>query len=70
MRPRSPTSWPRAASTWVSGGTDNHLILIDRTSKDVPGKCPAQLFDRAGIETNYNAVSYDPRKPFDPSGRR
>jgi len=54
----------------VSGGTDNHLILIDLTGKDVPGKRAAQLLDRAGIETNYNTVPYDPRKPFDPSGLR
>jgi len=54
----------------VSGGTDNHLILVDLTSKDVPGKPAAQALDRAGIETNYNAVPYDPRKPFDPSGLR
>ncbi|HEX8073400.1 MAG TPA: serine hydroxymethyltransferase [Thermoleophilaceae bacterium] len=54
----------------VSGGTDNHLILIDLTSKDVPGKVAAQALDRAGIETNYNTVPFDPRKPFDPSGLR
>ena len=54
----------------VSGGTDNHLLLIDLTSKDIPGKLAAQALDRAGIETNYNAVPYDPRKPFDPSGLR
>ena len=54
----------------VSGGTDNHLILVDLTSKDVPGKVAAQALDRAGITTNYNTVPYDPRKPFDPSGIR
>ena len=54
----------------VSGGTDNHLILIDLTSKDVPGKVAAQALDRAGIVTNYNTVPYDTRKPFDPSGIR
>jgi glycine hydroxymethyltransferase len=54
----------------VSGGTDNHLLLIDLTSKDIPGKLAAQALDRAGIETNYNTVPYDPRKPFDPSGLR
>ncbi|HKE79342.1 MAG TPA: serine hydroxymethyltransferase [Solirubrobacteraceae bacterium] len=54
----------------VSGGTDNHLILIDLTSKEVPGKVAAQALDRAGITTNYNTVPYDPRKPFDPSGIR
>jgi glycine hydroxymethyltransferase len=54
----------------VSGGTDNHLILIDLTSKDVPGKVASQGLDRALIETNYNTVPFDPRKPFDPSGLR
>ena len=54
----------------VSGGTDNHLILIDLTNKDIPGKRAAQALDRAGIETNYNSVPFDPRKPFDPSGLR
>ena len=54
----------------VSGGTDTHLILIDLTSKDVPGKAAAQALDRAGVETNYNTVPFDPRKPFDPSGLR
>jgi glycine hydroxymethyltransferase len=54
----------------VSGGTDNHLILIDLTSKGVPGKPAAQALDRARIVTNYNTVPFDPRKPFDPSGLR
>jgi glycine hydroxymethyltransferase len=54
----------------VSGGTDNHLILIDLTNKGVAGKPAAQAMDRAGIELNYNTVPFDPRKPFDPSGVR
>jgi glycine hydroxymethyltransferase len=54
----------------VSGGTDNHLILIDLTTKSVSGKIAAQALDRAGIELNYNTVPFDPRKPFDPSGIR
>ena len=54
----------------VSGGTDNHLILIDLTNKGLPGKRAAQALDRAGIETNYNSIPFDPRKPFDPSGLR
>lgn len=54
----------------VSGGTDNHLILIDLTSKGVPGKPAAQALDRARITSNYNTVPFDPRKPFDPSGIR
>jgi glycine hydroxymethyltransferase len=54
----------------VSGGSDNHLILIDLTSKNIPGKKAAKALDRAGIECNYNTVPFDPRKPFDPSGIR
>jgi glycine hydroxymethyltransferase len=54
----------------VSGGTDNHLILIDLTGKGIGGKPAAKALDRAGIEINYNTVPYDTRKPFDPSGIR
>ncbi|MDJ0382837.1 serine hydroxymethyltransferase [Streptomyces sp. G-G2] len=54
----------------VSGGTDNHLILLDLTSRGVPGKVAAKALDRAGIVVNYNTVPFDPRKPFDPSGIR
>jgi glycine hydroxymethyltransferase len=54
----------------VSGGTDNHLVLIDLTSKGVAGKPAAEALDRARITTNYNTVPFDPRKPFDPSGIR
>jgi glycine hydroxymethyltransferase len=54
----------------VSGGTDNHLILIDLTARGIGGKPAAQALDRAGITTNYNTVPYDTRKPFDPSGVR
>jgi glycine hydroxymethyltransferase len=54
----------------VSGGTDNHLILIDLTNKDVLGKKAAKALDRAGLTANYNAVPFDPRKPFNPSGLR
>jgi glycine hydroxymethyltransferase len=54
----------------TTGGTDNHLMLVDLTSKNVAGKPAAQALDRAGIVANYNAVPFDPRKPFDPSGLR
>ena len=54
----------------VTGGTDNHLMLIDLTNKDVTGKTAAKALDAAGIVLNYNAVPYDTRKPFDPSGIR
>jgi len=54
----------------VSGGTDNHLLLVDLENKHIPGKQAAKALDRAGIELNYNTVPFDPRKPFDPSGVR
>lgn len=54
----------------TTGGTDNHLMLVDLTSKNIAGKPAAQALDRAGIVGNYNAVPFDPRKPFDPSGLR
>jgi glycine hydroxymethyltransferase len=54
----------------VSGGTDNHLILIDLTRKGVPGKVASQALDAAGIVCNCNTVPFDPRKPMDPSGIR
>jgi glycine hydroxymethyltransferase len=56
--------------TLTTGGTENHLILADLTSKQVPGKVAAKALDRAGIECNYNSVPFDTRKPFDPSGIR
>ena len=54
----------------MSGGTDNHLILMDVTPRGVTGKAFARALDRAGLECNYNTVPGDPRKPFDPSGVR
>ncbi|WP_367128618.1 serine hydroxymethyltransferase [Saccharothrix sp. HUAS TT1] len=54
----------------VSGGTDNHLLLLDLTGKGIGGKPAAKALDRAGVEANYNTIPFDPRKPFDPSGVR
>ena len=54
----------------ITGGSDNHLILADLTSKNVTGKIGAKVLDAAGMELNYNTVPFDPRKPFDPSGIR
>jgi glycine hydroxymethyltransferase len=45
-------------------------MVVDLTNKNVPGKVAAQALDKAGIVLNYNAVPFDPRKPFDPSGLR
>ncbi len=54
----------------VTGGTDNHLIVIDLTNKGVTGKKASKALDRAGIVVNANTVPYDSRKPFSPSGIR
>jgi glycine hydroxymethyltransferase len=54
----------------ISGGTDNHLILIDVTPRGITGKPAAKALHEAGIECNYNTIPFDPRKPFDPSGVR
>jgi len=54
----------------ISGGTDNHLILIDLTNKGVSGKETQDLLEKSGIIVNKNSIPYDQRKPFDPSGIR
>ena len=54
----------------ITGGTDNHLLLIDLTSKGIGGKPAARALDQAGIVLNYNAIPFDPRKPGSPSGIR
>ena len=53
-----------------SGGTDNHLILIDLRNKNIPGKKLAKALDRARIVTNYNSIPNDPSPPANPSGLR
>jgi len=54
----------------VTGGTDNHLLLVDLTSKKFSGKQGENALGRAGITVNKNTVPFDPRSPFDPSGIR
>jgi len=54
----------------ITGGTDNHLLLVDVTSKNIGGKPAAKALDQAGIVVNYNAIPFDPRKPGSPSGIR
>ncbi len=54
----------------VTGGTDNHLLLVDLTNKGVSGKDAEKALGRAGITVNKNTVPFDPRSPFDPSGIR
>ena len=60
----------RAGFRIVSGGTDNHLLLVDVASKGVTGKVAEQALDSAGITVNKNMIPYDTRAPLDPSGIR
>lgn len=54
----------------ISGGTDNHLLLVDLTNKNIAGKEAQILLEKAGIVANKNAIPYDPSPPFNPSGMR
>ena len=54
----------------VSGGTDNHLMLLDLTSNHITGKELETLLDEAHITVNKNAIPFDPEKPFVTSGVR
>lgn len=56
--------------TIVSGGTDNHLMLIDLTNRGVSGREAQERLEHVGIIVNRNTVPYDTRSPFDPSGIR
>ncbi|MGB7329706.1 MAG: serine hydroxymethyltransferase [Rubripirellula sp.] len=54
----------------VSGGTDNHLMLVDVTAVDLGGKKAEEALDRCGITVNMNMIPFDQRRPADPSGIR
>ncbi len=54
----------------VSGGTDNHLMLVDLQNKDITGKEAEHLLDEAGVTVNKNAIPFDPQSPFVTSGIR
>jgi len=54
----------------VTGGTDNHLLLIDLTNKGIIGADAENALGMAGITANKNTVPFDPRPPFSPSGIR
>lgn len=54
----------------VSGGTDNHLLLIDLRNKNITGKEAEALLDQCGITTNKNTIPGDPNGPFVTSGLR
>ena len=54
----------------VSGGTDNHLMLVDLTSKNITGKEAQNLLDEVNITANKNTIPFEPRSPFVTSGLR
>jgi glycine hydroxymethyltransferase len=54
----------------ISGGTDNHMMLVDVNHKGLSGKIAEKSLDAAGITINRNGIPYDTRKPLDPSGIR
>jgi len=54
----------------ITGGTDNHLLLMDISNKNLTGKQAEVVLGKAGITVNKNTVPFDPRPPFDPSGIR
>lgn len=60
----------RAGFRLVSGGTDNHLILLDVTPRGLTGKVAEKALEQAGITVNKNLIPFDKRPPLDPSGLR
>lgn len=54
----------------ISGGTDNHLILIDLTNKNISGGKAQEILEKANIIVNKNSIPYDKKSPFNPSGIR
>src|SRR5439155_25110582 len=53
-----------------SGGTDNHMLLVDVASRGVTGKLAEEALDHASITVNKNKIPFDTRPPLDPSGIR
>lgn len=62
--------WNKLGVKMVSGGTDNHLILLNLTDKGMTGKELEKLLDEVHITVNKNAIPFDPQKPFVTSGIR
>ena len=67
-RRRSPRGWSRAGLRLVSGGTDNHLMLVDLRPKRLTGKVAEEALGKAGITVNKNMIPWDPEKPIVTSG--
>jgi len=64
------TELQRLGTRLVSGGTDNHLVLVDLTKTGVTGKKAQEALERAGIVVNRNAIPFDPRPALVTSGIR
>jgi len=64
------TELKRLGFALISGGTDNHMMLVDVTPLGLTGKEAGERLERAGIIVNKNMIPYDTRKPWDPSGIR
>ena len=62
--------WNKLGVKMVSGGTDNHLILLNLTDKGLTGKELEKMLDEVHITVNKNAIPFDPQKPFVTSGIR
>ena len=60
----------KEGTSLVSGGTDNHLILLDLRPWDLTGKKAEKLLEEVGITVNKNTIPYDPESPFVTSGIR
>ena len=69
-RQRSPACSPRRGFRLVSGGTDNHLMLVDVFSKGITGKVAEAALGKAGITVNKNAIPFDQNPPMVASGIR
>ena len=54
----------------ISGGTDNHMMLIDLRNKNITGKAAEEALGKAGITVNKNMVPFDDQSPFVTSGIR
>jgi glycine hydroxymethyltransferase len=67
---RLAESLQKEGVTLVSGGTDNHLVLIDTRSLDLTGKVAEKVLDDVGITVNKNTIPFDPASPFVTSGIR
>ncbi|WP_286228669.1 serine hydroxymethyltransferase [Neobacillus mesonae] len=63
-------SLKQEGATLVSGGTDNHIVLLDLRPWDLTGKAAEKLLEEAGITVNKNTIPFDPQSPFVTSGIR